>query len=177
MMIRFILVLLFGIFFSAEVFSQRVIYGTVKDINDNPLPGATVSVKELTSVGTVSDVDGRYELELPDNKTYTLKISFVGYYDVIKKTSNVDDTELNFRLEENSTMLEQVVVTGTRTPKLLKDVPIVTRVISEIDIKNVDAVNIGDLLQSELPGIEFTYSMNQQLSLNMSGFGGNSVLF
>ena len=72
---------------------------------------------------------------------------------------------------------EQVVVTGTRTPKLLKESPILTRVISENDIRKVDATNISDLMQSELPGIEFTYSMNQQVSLNMQGFSGNSVLF
>lgn len=73
--------------------------------------------------------------------------------------------------------LNTVVVTGTRTPKLLKDSPVLTRVISDLDIKRTDATNISDLLQSELPGIEFTYSMNQQVNLNMQGFGGNSVLF
>ena len=36
---------------------------------------------------------------------------------------------------------------------------------------------LGQLLQSELPGIEFSYSMDQQVSINMQGFGGNSVLF
>ena len=85
--------------------------------------------------------------------------------------------KLDFSLVESPTMMDQVVVTATRTPKLLKDVPIITRVISEADIRRADATNIGDLLQSELPGIEFSYSMNQQVSLNMSGFGGNSVLF
>ena len=74
--------------------------------------------------------------------------------------------------------METVVVTGTRTPKLLKDVPIVTRVITADEIKKkVDATHIGDLLQAELPGIEFSYSMDQQVSLNMQGFGGNAVLF
>lgn len=73
--------------------------------------------------------------------------------------------------------LDEVVVTGTRTPKLLKDSPVLTRVISSADIRKVDATNISDLLQAELPGIEFSYSMNQQVSLNMQGFGGNSVLF
>ena len=73
--------------------------------------------------------------------------------------------------------LSEVVVTGTRTPKLLKDSPILTRVISAGDIKKSDATNISDLLQAELPGIEFSYSMNQQVSLNMQGFGGNSILF
>lgn len=74
-------------------------------------------------------------------------------------------------------ILNEVVVTGTRTPKLLKDSPVLTRVISTNDIKKSDATNISDLLQSELPGIEFSYSMNQQVSLNMQGFGGNSILF
>ena len=84
---------------------------------------------------------------------------------------------MDFVLEEDALSMETVVVTGTRTPKLLKDVPIVTRVISMNEIKKVDATHIGDLLQSELPGIEFSYSMNQQTSLNMQGFGGNAVLF
>lgn len=74
-------------------------------------------------------------------------------------------------------MLEEVVVTGTRTPKLLKESPVLTRVITSGDIRKSDATNISDLLQSELPGIEFSYAMNQQVSLNMQGFGGNAVLF
>lgn len=73
--------------------------------------------------------------------------------------------------------LDQVVVTATRTPKLLKNSPIITKVITADEIRKVDATDIGELLQSELPGIEFSYSMNQQVSLNMQGFGGNSVLF
>ncbi len=73
--------------------------------------------------------------------------------------------------------IEQVVITATRTPKTLKSVPIVTRLITEADIKRVDANTVQDLLSEELPGIEFTYSMNQQTSINISGFGGNSVLF
>ena len=39
------------------------------------------------------------------------------------------------------------------------------------------SVTCWDLLESELPGIEFSYAMDQQVTLNMQGFGGNSVLF
>lgn len=74
-------------------------------------------------------------------------------------------------------LLCEVVVTGTRSPKSITDSPVLTRVINSGDISKSDAANISDLLQTELPGIEFSYSMNQQLSLNMQGFGGNSVLF
>lgn len=72
--------------------------------------------------------------------------------------------------------LETVVVTATRTPKTLKDIPVVTRVITAEDIRKVDATNVKDMLQQELPGLEFTYSMGQQV-LNMGGYDGNNILF
>ena len=73
--------------------------------------------------------------------------------------------------------LDEVVVTGTRTPKFLKDVPIQTRVINAKVLAKLDATNVQDLLQQELPGVEFSYAMNQQTHLNFSGFGGQGVLF
>lgn len=73
--------------------------------------------------------------------------------------------------------LDEVVVTGTRIPKLLKDTPVQTRLITALDIEKSDATNIGDLLQHELPGVEFSYAMNQQVHLNFSGQGGQSILF
>ena len=69
--------------------------------------------------------------------------------------------------------LNTVIVTGTRTPRLLKNTPVLTRVISDKEIRLSDATDISDLLQTELPGIEFSYSMNQQVSLDMQGFDGN----
>ena len=73
--------------------------------------------------------------------------------------------------------LNEVVVTGTRTPKFLKDTPIQTRVINAKELARLDATNVQDLLQQELPGVEFSYAMNQQTHLNFSGFGGQGVLF
>ena len=177
MMMKQILLSLFGVLFALQTQAQHKISGTVSDAAGRPLSGAAVSVKESPTFGTVTDAKGHYELSLPDG-TYRISVSFVGY-DPSEKNVIVDtqSRKLDFLLSERTTMIDQVVVTATRTPKLLKDVPIVTRVISDADIKRVDATHIGDLLQTELPGIEFSYSMNQQVSLNMSGFGGNSVLF
>ena len=56
----------------------------------------------------------------------------------------------------NNLQLHEVVVTGTRTPKFLSDAPIHTRVITSADIERRDATDIQDLLQQELPGIEFS---------------------
>lgn len=72
--------------------------------------------------------------------------------------------------------LEQVVVTGTRTPKLLKDAPIQTRVITAEEIRKADATDLQDLLQQEVPGVEFTYARGQNVNMNLAGFAGQSVL-
>lgn len=72
--------------------------------------------------------------------------------------------------------LDQVVVTGTRTPKLLSKSPVPTEVISRRQIELSDATDLRDLLQQVIPGIEFTYAMNQQVHMNFSGFGGQSML-
>ena len=77
----------------------------------------------------------------------------------------------------DSVWLEPVVVTASLSPKALKDAPVVTRLITHHDIKMADATNIQDLLIQEIPGLEFGFAMSQETSLNMSGFGGNAVLF
>ena len=72
--------------------------------------------------------------------------------------------------------LDEVVVTATRTQKMLKDVPVQTRLISYADIARTDAATIQDLLETELPGVEFSYAINQQVNMNLGGFAGQSVL-
>ena len=161
---------------AASAAAQRYVSGKVLDADNGPLAGATVFVKENRAIGMTTDAEGNYRLRLPDGKAYTLQASFIGYVTQSHALQPGQD-RLDFALEEDAIGMETVVVTGTRTPKLLKDVPIVTRVITADDIRKVDATHIGDLLQAELPGIEFSYSMDQQTSLNMQGFGGNAVLF
>lgn len=73
--------------------------------------------------------------------------------------------------------LETVVVTATRTPKLLKETPVVTRVITSADISRSGKPDIGALLEQQMPGVEFSLGMGQNTQINMSGFGGGGILF
>lgn len=73
--------------------------------------------------------------------------------------------------------LDEIVVTATRAPRALKGTPVQTRLITARDIAASDASDIEDLLRQEMPGIEFSYAMNQQTHLNFNGQGGQSVLF
>ena len=156
--------------------AQRMIEGTIYDQNQQPLIGAKVAVKGDRALKAVTDEQGKYKLTVPQNQNITLQVSYLGYQSEQVDLSASENNRL-FYLKEDNTDLNEVVVTGTRTPRVLKDAPILTRVISSEDIAKSDATNIGDLLQSELPGIEFSFAMDQQKSLNMQGFGGNAVLF
>ncbi len=73
--------------------------------------------------------------------------------------------------------LETVVVTATRTPKLLKETPVVTRVITSSDITRSGKPDIGALLEQQMPGVEFSLGMAQNPQINISGFGGGGILF
>ncbi|MBX2952059.1 MAG: TonB-dependent receptor [Leadbetterella sp.] len=77
---------------------------------------------------------------------------------------------------EDITHLREVVVTGTRTPKLVKDSPVLTRVITAKDIRKLNPATFRSLLEMELPGIEFTSNANVP-NINLQGLDGNYVLF
>lgn len=78
---------------------------------------------------------------------------------------------------ESADTLETIVVTATRTPKLLKDSPVLTRVISGSDITRCARPDISGLLEQKLPGVEFSLGMAQNPQINFSGFGGGGILF
>lgn len=161
---------------ASAVSAQRTVNGTVTDGRGTPLIGASVSLKHRPHTGTTTDTKGHYTLVIPAGEDPTLQVSYIGYIPRTGKPS-IKTNRLDLALNEDETGLQTVVITGTRTPKLLKDAPIVTKVISADRIKKTDATHIGELLQAEIPGIEFSYAMDQQVTLNMQGFGGNSVLF
>ena len=174
--LKHLIVLAGCLLLTATAAAQRYVSGKVVGPGNEPLAGAAVVVKENKTIGMTTDAEGNYRLHIPDNKEYTLQASFIGYVTQSHPLQTGQD-RMDFAMEEDAIGMETVVVTGTRTPKLLKDAPIVTRVITADDIRKADATNIGDLLQAELPGIEFSYSMDQQTSLDMQGFGGNAILF
>ena len=89
-----------------------VIAGKVIDANDGyPLIGVAVMV-EGNKYGTVTDLDGNFELSIP-NKVSPVVFSYVGYDDVVKEynTRNADSFS-TIVMKMNTTQLEEVVVTG-----------------------------------------------------------------
>ena len=95
-----------------NIYSQHVVTGRVID-EQGPLIGASVTVKDAAvPTGTVTDAEGKYSIKVPNSKTI-LVYSYIGYVDkaeVIGKR-----TVVNVTLEEDSKMLDDVVVIGYGT--------------------------------------------------------------
>ena len=89
--------------------------GVVTDEKGDPIAGALVQVKG-TSLGTVTDFNGRYSITLPRDAK-SLHFSFIGY---ISQTHNVHGPSLNVSLKEDVASLQEVVATGSHSKKRVK---------------------------------------------------------
>jgi hypothetical protein len=85
------------------IFSQKIVTGTVNDNNEEPLVGAYV-IMAGTNYGTVTDVDGRFSLTVPNEET-VLHISFLGFETQALSVKNIDKY-LNIKLLEKENVLD-----------------------------------------------------------------------
>ena len=173
-----IFLILCGLCLNLKAETQGDVVGRVLDDSGAPLVGATVQLLHAKG-GVTTDEDGYFRIPYSKDGAVRVKVSYVGFQTqtFILRADEKKGEQHVLRLQPDATALDQVVVTATRTPKALKDAPVVTRLITASDIKIADATNIQDLLTEQMPGLEFGYAMNQETSLNMNGFGGNAVLF
>jgi len=98
---------------SRQSLAAITITGKITDENAQALPGVTVLLKG-TTVGTTSDVDGRYSLNVPDGNG-TLVASYIGYTTLEIPVNN--RTVINFSLAPDVKALEEVIVVGYGTQK------------------------------------------------------------
>ena len=98
--------------FAGMAAEARVISGTVKDATGETIISASVVVKG-TTIGTVTDFDGNYTLDVPDDA----KVLVFSYIGMKTQELNITGNVMNVTLSENSEVLEEVVVTGYGTTK------------------------------------------------------------
>lgn len=155
-----------------------VFKGVVLDENGEPLPGATVRVQG-TVFGAGTNSQGEFNIRVDEEKTYTLIISYMGYDPVeLQERPAVNPERLTVKLKPSQNNLEEVVVTGSFVEKPLKDVAVLTRVVSQKDIQALNPMSIENLLQYELPGLQIGYnSMSQLPEITYQGMEGEYILF
>jgi TonB-linked SusC/RagA family outer membrane protein len=175
------LCLIFGllVLFSGTLIAQKTITGTVVDKEGETLIGATILVKG-SSVGTVTDFDGKYSIELPEDGKI-LVFSYTGFSttEIEVGISNV----LDVTLESSASLLGEVVVLGYST-RGKNQITGSTVQVSGTDLKDVPVVSVDQALQGKVPGLVISSSSGTPgatQDIRIRGVGsisaGNSPLF
>ena len=130
-----------------------VVSGTVTDRQGEPIAGANV-VLQGTQKGTMTDIDGRFSLEVPSLRT-SLRVSFIGYMPQ-EVTPDARGT-VKVVLEEDSELLDDVVVVGYGTMKTADITSAVASVKSE-DFTNGKISDAAELIKGKVAGLSIVKS-------------------
>lgn len=155
------------------------ITGRVLDVTGSPLPGVTILLKGSNSIGTTTDADGRFTLNIPETTTPILLISSIGF--ATQEVALNNRTTLEIRLVADTKSLGEVVVVGYGTQKKAD----LTGSIAVVDIKELNqqpAAQITDQLQGRASGVTIQTSgqPGQAPQVRIRGintFGNNSPLY
>jgi outer membrane receptor for ferrienterochelin and colicins len=168
---------IFFILFPTLLFSQELsISGHVTASDSSSIAGATVVIKG-TTLGTVSDKEGFYKISRIKPGTYSIRVSYLGYETQEETISiNKNNNNADFSMNESSIDLNEVVVTGTKSEKTLKNVPVITQVISAGKMLDLGITNVTDALQNMVPGLNMS-QFGTRASITMQGMDSKYVLF
>jgi outer membrane receptor for ferrienterochelin and colicins len=138
--------------------------------------GATVVI-EGTTLGSATDIKGFYSISRLTPGKYTIRISLLGY-ETLQKTLLIQkgNNNADFLLNETNINLNEVVVTGTKSEKTLKNVPVITQVISGRQMLNMGITSVTGALQTMVPGIDVS-QFGTRASITMQGMDAKYVLF
>ena len=131
--------------------------GTVSDEAGEPLIGASVIVKGNSSLGTVTDFDGNFQLKVPSEQT-TLVISYVGMTSKEVKVGKQRSFKVTLK---DDTQLEEVVVVGYGQQKKASVVGAITQTTGEVLERAAGIGSVGAALTGNLPGVATIASTGQ----------------
>lgn len=129
----------------------KKIKGTIKDSAGEPIIGANVILKGDATVGSITDIDGNFDLSVPSNAT--LQVSYIGY-----NTQDVpigNKSFLNITLKEDTETLDEVVVVGYGSQKKVN----VIGSIASVDSKALESravPDVSNMLTGQMSGVTIT---------------------
>ncbi|WP_159452666.1 SusC/RagA family TonB-linked outer membrane protein [Pedobacter nyackensis] len=149
---------------------EIIVNGVVTDSLGVAIPGVTVSVKGIKGKGTSTDMNGRFNLKVPDNAV--LVFSIVGFEP--KEMLAVSGRSMKVMLRSSNDILDEVVVQayGTTTKRAT------TSAISTLDMKNVARIpvaSINDAVAGRIPGVIVTASNGAPGSKSSISIRGSNI--
>lgn len=137
--------------FSLTALAQQKITGKVKDSSGEPVIGASVVVKDNKTMGTITDFDGNFSLDVPSGSV--LVISYIGY--VTQKVPVTGKKSLDIMLKEDTKTLDEVVVIGYGTQRKGDVTSSVASVKADNFVKGA-VKDVGQLIQGKVAGLAIT---------------------
>ncbi len=140
---------------NTETAAQKFkVSGTIISSEDNqPLPGVNIIV-EGTTIGTTSDVNGKYSLEV-ENPNVNLVFSYVGFVNEVIAVNG--RAVIDITMVQDVAKLEEIVVVGYGTVKK-KDLTGAVSSIQSKDLGNSSVANVGQMMQGRVAGVEVAAS-------------------
>lgn len=142
--------------------TKRIV-GLVTDENEEPLPGATIIIKE-TNRGTIANAEGKFELILNQNEN-TLVFTFVGMEPQTVSVGN--QRSLNVMLQAAYDLLDEVIVTGYQT--ISKERATGAYNIIKTEQLEKPATNIGQRIVGTSSGVQARTDANGNVSFEIRG--------
>ncbi len=142
---------------SYTAFGQNGLTGQIIDSNNMPLPGVSVAIKGTTA-GTITDFDGNYSLNTKLSDSTILVFSYVGF-----KTQEIivdGKSVINVLMEEDTSLLDEVVVVGYGTQKK----SVVTGAISGVkqtELEDLPITRVEQTLQGRVSGVTIAATSGQ----------------
>ena len=157
------LLMLFGAF----GFAQTTVTGTVVDQSNVPILGANVVIVGK-AVGAVTDFDGKFTLSTEEVPPFKVKVTSVGFSEAILDVTANNQT-LTVTLEEQSTALDEIVISASRTPERVFESPVSIERFGLKEIKNTASADFYDGLEN-LKGVDVNTNSLTFKSINTRGF-------
>ena len=137
--------------FSLTALAQQKVTGKVKDSSGEPVIGASVVVKGNNTMGTITDFDGNFMLDVPAKSV--LVISYIGY--VTQEVPTAGKKSLEIILKEDTKTLDEVVVIGYGTQRKGDVTSSVASVKADNFVKGA-VKDVGQLIQGKVAGLAIT---------------------
>lgn len=161
--ILFLSLLMLGAFTNA----QTIVTGNIVDQNNEAVPGANVIIVGK-AIGAVSDFDGNFTLQTSETPPFQLKITSIGYSDAFAEVAS-NNQNINIVLNETSTILDEIVISASRTPERLFESPVSVERFGLKEIQNTAAATFYGGLEN-LKGVDINTNSLTFQSINTRGF-------
>lgn len=150
------ILLVAALLIALQASSQSEMRGTVTDLSGQPVPGASVFIAKLQK-GTTTNFEGSYALKNIPEGNWTVTVRNLGFITINEEIAVSSESTINkdFQLQANVSNLDEVVISASRNPEYLSELPASVSVVNALDLNEAIKFtsNTNEILEFSVPGL------------------------